>query len=55
MELLAVTCQKMRYAVCVTMPDGKLNFFNNEYSGCPDYRNKYVTINCNKYKINWVK
>jgi hypothetical protein len=26
-----------------------------QYSGKPDYRYKYVMLNCYKYKINWVK
>lgn len=44
-------------------PDGSVDIFNTEgnlycrfdkhHSNKPDYRNKYVTINCYRYLICW--
>lgn len=39
----------------ITFPNGMLVWFDCGNSNKPDYRNKFVTINCFKYSIAWDK
>jgi hypothetical protein len=41
--------------VCRDSAGAVMAIFPSWYSNKPDYRNKYVTINCFKYKIKWNK
>lgn len=49
--------QKPGKAVIALNPDGtgELCYWPPYTSNKPDYRNKYVNINGNRYKIEWVK
>lgn len=49
--------QKPGKAVIAFSPDGsgELCYWPPYASNKPDYRHKYVTINCYRYKIEWIK
>ena len=56
--MLTVKCEKLKNGggVQVYHYDGKpFAKFNASLTSCPDYRNKYVTLNCYRYKIEWVR
>ena len=53
--MLTVKCVKQEFSVKALLPDGMVVYFNKSHATCPDYRNKYLNVNCNRYKIQWLK
>ena len=54
--LMYVVARKAKNgSVEITFPDGRLVWFDRDNSSKPDYRNKFVTINCHAYGIMWDK
>lgn len=56
MSILKVKAIKSKKdgSVMAWLPSGQSVFWSADQSK-PDYRNKYVTINCCKYQLEWVK
>ena len=42
-------------AVVAIMPDGQKVFWPPYSTGKPDYRFRMVTVNCYRYRLEWVR
>lgn len=56
MKLLEVTAKKTGDTVTIWRANGEVFCkYPRHYSGCPDYRHRYITLNCYRWRIRWIK
>ena len=53
--MLALQAYKDKNGVILRNNESKLFIIDKHYKKCPDYRNKYFTLNCFTYRLEWIK
>lgn len=56
MEAVSIKAVKGRDgSVMAWTPSGESVYWSAEYSNRPDYRFRYATVNCMRYRLEWVR